>query len=55
LGTGESRREPQESKDDPVFGVCPFCNGRVIFDRDWDIHVCLDCGAKETAKGWVKR
>jgi RNA polymerase subunit RPABC4/transcription elongation factor Spt4 len=52
LGREESR---QESNDDPAFGVCPFCGGQVVFDWDWDIHICLNCGAKETTVGWVKR
>jgi hypothetical protein len=33
---------------------CGICGGAAIFDRVLDINVCLVCGARESARGWVK-
>lgn len=32
---------------------CPFCGGLVRFDAIYDLNMCHNCGAQETAKGWM--
>jgi hypothetical protein len=34
---------------------CPFCvgDGSVVFDWGIDLHTCLNCGARQSHKGWM--
>lgn len=34
---------------------CPFCvgGGSVVFDWGLDLYICLNCGARQSHKGWV--
>ena len=34
---------------------CLFCvgGGNVVFDWCLDLHTCLNCGARQSHKGWV--
>ena len=35
--------------------ICGICGSPVVFDNWMDIHVCRQCGAIETEKGWQAR
>lgn len=38
------------------FGICGICGAKaVMFDWGSDMHVCIECHARETAKGWQAR
>ena len=33
---------------------CPFCGWHAVFDGGLDLNICVQCGAQETAKGWMR-
>ena len=48
---------PTAETSPPItFGTCGICGSPdYVWDSVLDFHVCLKCGAHETAKGWQAR
>ncbi len=49
--------ETAAAADEPKFSLaCGVCASRSVHSDHWlDIHVCVHCGAHETAEGWQAR